>query len=324
MNKQIAVFRRMVLIRTVEETIAERYSEERMRCPTHLSIGQEAVAAAAGLAVGSCDYAVSTHRGHAHYLGKGGDVGALIAELYGKVGGCSRGRGGSMHLVDQSVGFMGSTAIVGNSIPVGVGLGLACQLEGTGRLSVVFLGEGAVEQGVFYESANVAAVRSLPVLFVCENNLYSVYSPLAYRQPEGRRIHEMVEAIGIPGMWADGNDADASLQVLEQAVSEIRSGRGPRFVELETYRWREHCGPNYDNDLGYRSAQEFEAWEARDPVVRYGERLSEEGILDAGAMDEVTRSTKMEVDEAFAFAESSPFPDASEADIGEYFERRAP
>jgi len=164
----------MKRIRRVEEQIAARYPEGRMRCPTHLSTGQEAVAAAVGKALRRDDLAVSGHRAHAHYLGKGGDLKAMIAEIYGKVGGCSRGRGGSMHLIDVSVGFEGSTAIVANSIPVGVGMALAAKLKKSGQVSCVFFGDGAVEEGVFYDSVNFAVVKQLPVLFLCENNLYSV------------------------------------------------------------------------------------------------------------------------------------------------------
>ena len=158
----------MLRIRLIEEAIAERYPEQKMRTPTHLSIGQEAVPAAISQCLNKTDYAVSTHRGHAHYFGKGGDLNAMIAELHGKVTGCSRGRGGSMHLIDESVGFMGSTAIVGNTIPIGIGLGLSAKLDAKGQISCIFLGDGAIEEGVFFESLNIAVVQKLPVMFICE------------------------------------------------------------------------------------------------------------------------------------------------------------
>ncbi|MBN1531205.1 MAG: thiamine pyrophosphate-dependent dehydrogenase E1 component subunit alpha, partial [Spirochaetes bacterium] len=275
-------------IRTVEETIAERYSEWNMRCPTHLCTGQEAVAAGVCAVLRRDDFAVSTHRAHGHYIAKGGDINALIAEIYGKATGCSRGKGGSMHLVDLDAGFMGSTAIVGGTIPVGVGLGLSILRNGTDQVSAVFFGDAAVEEGVFYESANFAVLKKLPVLFVCENNLYSVYSPLHVRQPEGREIHRMVEAVGMRTGHGDGNDAPAVFATADEAVRSIRAGGGPVFLEFATYRWREHCGHLYDNDLGYRSEREFLQWKERDPVSAFRRYLLESGIMtdaEIGAAD---------------------------------------
>src|SRR3990167_9983262 len=193
---KINLFYQMLRIRMIEESIAENYTKQKMRTPVHLSIGQEAAAVASGAVLRKTDYAVSSHRAHAHYFAKGGSLNAMIAELHGKVTGCCRGRGGSMHLIDQSVGFMGSTAIVGNTIPIGVGLGLSVQLNQEDKIACIFLGDGAVEEGVFYESLNFAVLKNLPVLFVCENNFYSVYTPLDKRQPAGRKIADFVHAIG--------------------------------------------------------------------------------------------------------------------------------
>ena len=308
----------MKRIRRVEEEIALRYPEGKMRCPTHLSVGQEAVPAAIAIALRHSDFAVGTHRGHAHYLGKGGNLHAMVAEIYGKATGCSRGRGGSMHLIDTKVGFMGTTAIVGNSIPIGVGLGLSIQLHGTDQLSCIFLGDGAVEEGVFYESANFAAVRNLPVLFICENNLYSVYSPLSVRQPPGRSIAKMVENFGLRSMTADGNDAKESYQLLAQAVNELRKCGGPIFLEFFTYRWMEHCGPFFDNDLGYRSQEEFEHWKSRDPIVKLEIELLSTNPNLAQAIKSIDLSIEAEVIEAFRFAEESPYPDPEQAFKGTY------
>ena len=199
----LALLERMLLVRRVEEAIARHYPLQKMRCPVHLSIGQEAAAVGIAHALTSRDQAVSTHRSHAHYLAKGGDLDALIAELHGKATGCCGGRGGSMHLSDLDAGFLASTAIVGNSIPVGVGMALAQQLRQSGDLTCVFLGDGATEEGVFFESANFAAVRKLPVLFACENNLYSVYSPLSKRQPAGRSLTAFASAIGLWSVSVD-------------------------------------------------------------------------------------------------------------------------
>lgn len=310
----------MMRIRAVEEEIVARYSAGAMRCPTHLSIGQEAVAAAVGQALRPSDLAVSGHRAHAHYLAKGGDLPAMMAEIYGKQTGCAGGKGGSMHLVDETVGFMGSTAIVGGTVPIGVGLALASKQLGDDRVTCIFLGDAVVETGVFFESVNFAVLKQLPVLFVCENNLYSVYSPLSVRQPAGRRIHEMVTGLGLPTSAGDGNDAPGVYAAVASGVEAIRAGGGPRFYEFATYRWREHCGPLYDNDIGYRSEEEFEAWKARDPIPRIRADLVDAGDVTQPELDEMAVSIAKEVDAAFAFAEASPFPPAEAAYRHEYAE----
>lgn len=310
----------MMRVRAVEEAIAERYSEGRMRCPTHLSIGQEGVAVAVGRALLRTDLAVSGHRAHAHYLAKGGDLGAMVAELHGKATGCAGGKGGSMHLVDEQAGFMGSTAIVGGTVPVGVGLAYAAKLRRSGQVVCVFLGDAVPEEGVFFESVNFAVLKRLPVLFVCENNLYSVYSPLSVRQPPGRRIHEMVGAMGLPAEHGDGNDALAVHRAVSDGVREIRSGNGPRFYEFATYRWREHCGPFYDNELGYRSEAEFDRWRAHDPIARLREAILAADASRGGEITAIEAEIEAEVEAAFAFAERSPFPAPEQAGAGEYFE----
>lgn len=298
----------MMRIRRVEEEIAKRYSQGEMRCPTHLSVGQEAVAVGVGQVLRPSDLAVSGHRAHAHYLAKGGDLTAMLAEIYGRETGCSRGRGGSMHLVDEAAGFMGSTAIVGGTIPVGVGLALGIKLTGGDQISCVFLGDGAVETGAFYESASFSALKNLPVLFICENNLYSVYTPFAKRQPKGRKIHELAAAIGLRAYFGDGNDVDTVRDMVSMAANAIRSGDGPQFLEFATYRWLEHCGPNYDNDIGYRTEAEFQWWKARDPVARQRERLLNEGSLDAAQLAAADDALTSEIEDAFAAARAASFP----------------
>jgi TPP-dependent pyruvate/acetoin dehydrogenase alpha subunit len=321
-DTEFRLWERMTTIRRVEEEIAARYGEQEMRCPTHLSIGQEAVPVAVGDVASPNDYAVSTHRGHAHYLGKGGNLNAMIAEIYGKETGCSKGRGGSMHLMDASVGFMGTSAIVGNSIPIGVGLGLAAKLDGGGQVSYIFLGDGAVEEGVFYESVNFAVLSKLPVIFVCENNLYSVYSPLSVRQPEDRAIWQMVQGLGANVNHTDGNDIAATLDVIQDATHRCRDGDGPWFLEFSTYRWLEHCGPNYDNDIGYRSEEEFERWKHLDPIAQHAKRLSESYPEFQAFSETAEAQIKQTVDSAFDFAKSSPFPARDSAMQGEYAEPR--
>ena len=309
----LALLHQMHRIRLVEEEIASRYPQGKMRCPTHLSIGQEAVAASVGASLRPSDLAVSGHRAHAHYLGKGGDLRAMVAEIYGKQTGCSSGKGGSMHLTDLSAGFVGSTAIVGGTVPVGVGLGYGLKLRQPGTLSCVFLGDAVAETGVFAESVNFAVVKQLPVLFVCENNLYSVYSPLGVRQPPGREIWKMVQGMGMHAQHADGNDALQIFEVASAAVARIREGLGPVFLEFPTYRWREHCGPFYDNDIGYRSEAEFLAWKAKDPIARLQGELLRSGELSEAGLASMLDDIRCEIHQAFIEAESDPFPAADEA-----------
>lgn len=300
-------------IRHVEQEIARRYGEGQMRCPTHLSIGQEAVSAAVGLALRRSDLAVSGHRAHAHYLAKGGSLSAMMAEIYGKIDGCSRGKGGSMHLIDESVGFMGSTAIVAGTIPVGVGLAYGMKCKRSDQVSCIFHGDAAVEAGVFFESVNFAVVKKLPVLFLCENNLYSVYSPLRIRQPEGRSIAKMAEGLGMKTSTGDGNDVAEVYAKTSEALDSIRSGGGPQLLEFSTYRWLEHCGPNYDNDLGYRTEAEFLAWKARDPIARFESVLLTEGTVSADEVGLMDLDIEREVNLAFEFADASPYPTAASA-----------
>jgi pyruvate dehydrogenase E1 component alpha subunit len=304
---------RMRRIRSVEETIAQRYSGWKMRCPTHLCTGQEAVAAGVCAALRRDDFVVSTHRSHGHYLAKGGDLKKMIAEIYGKETGCSSGKGGSMHLIDESVGFMGSTSIVGGTIPIGTGLGFSILLSGTDQISCVFFGDGATEEGVFYESVNFAVLKKVPVLFICENNLYSVYSPLCVRQPAGRSISKMVKGMGMPSSSADGNDIMEVYPMANYAAGHVRRGKGPFLLEFATYRWREHCGPNFDNDIGYRTEEEFLCWKQRDPIVLMENAMKKRGLFDAGEIRRMDASIESEVNEAFDFAERSPFPPQEKA-----------
>jgi TPP-dependent pyruvate/acetoin dehydrogenase alpha subunit len=312
------LFRQMYRIRAVEEAIAHHYPEGKMRCPVHLSIGQESIPAVFAHSIGSADFAVSTHRGHAHYLAKGGNLNAMIAEIYGKSTGCAKGKGGSMHLIDLAVNFMGTSAIVGNSIPIGVGLALSAQLKRTDQISCVFLGDGAIEEGVFYESVNFAAVRKLPVLFICENNLYSVYSPLSVRQPKGRSIAKMVEAMGLKIAVGNGHDVASSHEIMKNAVERVRATGAPFFLEFTTYRWREHCGHGFDNDIGYRTQEEFLEWQAKDPLNNLEQQLQQSSSHMASLLKKIRSEIDLEVAKAFEFAESSPFPAQSEAYDGVY------
>ena len=296
------LFESMLRIRLVEESIANKYSEQKMRCPTHLSIGQEAIAVGVCANLTSQDQVLSTHRAHAHYLAKGGCLNSMMAEIYGKVSGCSKGMGGSMHLIDTSVGFMGSTAIVGNTIPVAVGLALEKKLTRKKSIACVFFGDGATEEGAFYESVNFAIIHSLPILFICENNLYSVYSGLEVRQPVDRKIHKMVRAMGISAQHGNGNDVEEVARKVKQAKTMILKSGGPQFLEFDTYRWREHCGPNFDNNIGYREESEFLKWKKKDPLKNFYSENSQKYI------DRKIDTISQEIDDAHQFADDSKFP----------------
>ena len=264
-EQSLSVFYQMLRFRLIEEEIAKKYSEQEMRCPVHLSIGQEAAEIASAMALEPEDYVMSGHRAHGHYLGKGGSLKAMIAELYGKKTGCAGGYGGSMHLIDKKVGFLGSAPIVGSTIAIAAGVAMSSSLMDEKSVTMVYFGDGATETGVFHETLNFAKLKSLPIIFVCENNLYSVYSPLNVRQPEERNNRKIVEGHGMEYFNADGNDPDVVYELCKALIEDTRRGGGPKYVELQTYRWREHCGPNYDDDLGYRSALEIKHWRKNDP-----------------------------------------------------------
>jgi pyruvate dehydrogenase E1 component alpha subunit len=308
----------MLRIRRVEEAIAARYGAQEMRCPVHLSVGQEAIAVGVASALAPRDYALSTHRAHAHYLAKGGDLRAFLAELHGKDAGCCAGRGGSMHVIDLAAGFVGATPIVGSSLPVAVGAAFGTVMQGEDRVTAVFFGDGSTEEGVFSEALNFAALKSLPVVFVCENNLYSVYSPLAVRQAPGRDAVAIATAHGVRALRADGNDVEGVRALTLEAVARARAGAGPTFFEFTTYRWLEHCGPNWDNDLGYRTNAEFEAWRARCPIDRLSAALIARGEIDAAAMAALETAIADEIEDAFAYARSAPFPGPERLLVDEY------
>ena len=306
------LYSEMLRIRVIEEELVRRYSEQEMRCPVHFSIGQEAVAVGICQTLGQEDSVLSGHRSHAHYLAQGGDLQRMICELYGKAGGCARGKGGSMHLIDRSVNFLGSTSIVAGTIPVGVGVALAHKLKKSSGAVVIFFGDAATEEGLFYESANFASVHQLPVLFVCENNLYSVYSPLKVRQSPLRKNHLLAESLGIESRGdLDGNDVPAVYEAAKKAIAFIRSGTGPCFLEFNTYRWLEHCGPAYDNNIGYRTEAEFQDWKQRDPLEILEKKLEKQQGCDEFKKVE-RKKFQSEVSTAVNFAREAPFPTAQE------------
>ena len=301
----------MLRIRMVEERIALEYPKGEIRCPTHLSIGQELLPALFKFSSEVNDYAVSTHRSHAHYLAKGGNLEAFVAELYGKASGCSNGNGGSMHLLDLSVNFMGSTAIVGNSIPIGVGLAQAAKLKKDGRVSFIFLGEGAAEEGIFYESINYCAVQKIPAIFLCENNGYSVYADLTPRQPPKRKLTSMVEEIGVKSLWIDSTQPITALEKLRDSINEARSKQSPLFVEINTFRFLEHCGPNNDDHLNYREPKYVSESILNDPLTKIAVTLRLKNVGFENWFKQKSKELSIEIDQAFFHAQQADFPEYS-------------
>ncbi len=317
-NKPIndVFYRSLYRIRRVEEEVAKVYPSDKIKSPVHLSIGQEAVAVGVCEALRPTDVVFGTYRGHALYLAKGGDLKKMIAELYGKVTGCAKGKGGSMHLVDVAAGMMGTSAVVGTTIPHAVGYAYAMRLQRKDIVVSSFFGDGAVDEGVFYESLNFAALKRLPILFICENNFYSIHSHQLTRQPASN-IVERVRAFTIPADRIAESDARHIHDVVKAAVEEIRAGRsGPRFFECLTYRWKEHVGPNDDYDKGYRSLAEAEPWFAKDQLKYLA------GLLDPLVRSRIEEEVEAEINEAFEFAERSPFPPDEELSTDVFMETR--
>ena len=293
-------------IRRVEEEIADIYPTDKIKSPVHLSIGQEAVSVAVCDVLNRDDIVFGTYRGHALYLAKGGDLKGMIAELYGKIDGCAKGKGGSMHLVDIDKGIMGTSAIVATTIPDAVGYAYALKYQRKDSIVVSFFGDGAVEEGVFYESINFAALKHLPIIFICENNSYAIHTHQLKRQSVAN-ICERVVSFGIKAERINDNDVLSLRERISGNIESLRNGEtGPLFFECMTYRWREHVGPNEDFSLGYRTREEAESWIQNDQVERIGK------MLETEQQTKIEKEVEEEIREAFAFAEKSPFPEASE------------
>ncbi len=302
-DEAVGLLRSMLFIRRLEEKSAELYSAGRIRGFLHLYIGEEAIAAGAIRALMADDAVVATYREHGHALVRGMAVRAIMAEMYGKATGCSRGRGGSMHLFDAKLRLYGGNAIVGGGLPLAVGLALADKLQGRPRVTACFFGDGATAEGVFQESLNLAALWQLPVLFACENNLYAMGTAL-HRAQAQTDLCLKARAQGVPAEAVDGMDVLAVAQATDGAVAAIRGGGGPRFLEYRTYRFRAHS--MYDPEL-YRSKAEVEEWRRRDPVPAYTERLKRDGVLSDADVQRIEAAIAAELDDAIRFAEESPW-----------------
>lgn len=299
----------MLRIRLVEEKLADWYTSGIIKAPVHLSIGQEAVAVGVMAALKPEDKIVSTHRCHGHYLAKGGDLKKMMAEILGKATGCCRGRGGTMHLFDDSVGHVISAPLVGASIPFAVGIAMASKMKGENKIVVAFFGDGAVEEGVFWESVNFASVKKLPILFVCENNFYATHSPILSRQP----YNEIVSRVKAHNVFCRRiENANNVLEVARVSRMLVETARGnrPCFLEACTYRLREHWGPGEDWHLGYRTREEGDEWMAKCPFKQLRKLFGKEFPLSY--IDKMEKIINREIDEAIKFALESPAPSKEE------------
>jgi TPP-dependent pyruvate/acetoin dehydrogenase alpha subunit len=310
--KKIQLYKELLRIRSVEYAIAKKYSEQKMRCPIHLSIGQEAIAVGICANLKKKDKVFTAHRSHAHYLAKGGSLKKMIAELYGKLTGCAKGKGGSMHLIDIDSGVLGAVPIVGSTIPIGTGAAWAEKLNNSKNVVVIFFGEGATEEGVFQESLDYAALRQLPVLFVCENNRYSVYSSIEKRQSPNRSILRLAKSIGVDGFHLDGNDVLKIYKKSRELIVKIKKIKKPFLLLLDTFRHLEHCGPNNDDILSYRPKKYINAWLGRCPIKKFEKKLIKKNILTKKIIIYLTQGINAEIKKSFSFAENSKFPKKNE------------
>jgi len=308
LEKKKELFFIMLRVRRVQARIESLYLQDEMKTPVHLCIGQEAIAAGVCAAMNIDDYISSNHRGHGHYLAKGGDLNAMIAELHCKQTGCSKGYGGSMHLVDTSVGHLGSSSIVGGGIPIGTGLGLAIQMEKSKKVSSIFFGDGAADEGVLYESINFAILKKLPVIFVLENNHWAVCSHVSQRQHD-KNIFHGAPSDSLYAVEIDGNSVLEVYGVAKQAVKRARDGLGPSFIECKTYRILGHAGCAAQDANGYRDTCEIEEWAAKCPVTSFQAYLLEHGALDPDQIQKMEERIDAEIDAAFMFAQKSALPE---------------
>jgi pyruvate dehydrogenase E1 component alpha subunit len=309
-DNKLALYESLLMIRRAEEILADEYRKGTMRTPTHFGIGQEAVAVGVCSALDKNDVVYTHHRSHTHYLAKGGSLFGLIAELLGREGGCSRGRGGSVHLIDTEKGFWGSSPILGHSLALATGSAFAFQMDRKNQVAVAFFGEGACDEGAVWESLNFAAVKKLPVVFVCENNLYATESPMSVRMPLETNICSKVSSFGLRSEKVDGNKVFEVYSAAKNALERCRAGDGPVFLECMTYRWREHVGPLWDYEASrtYRAKSELEEWMQKCPIRQCVQELLVEKLITQEGLDRLLESTNGLILETMARAYESPWP----------------
>lgn len=317
-KEQLAeMYRRMLRIRFFEEKVQELADRGQLPGAVHLSIGQEADIVGACMAVRNDDYMVGTHRSHGHPIGKGAKLKGLMAELMGKETGVNKGKSGSMHLADFSIGSVGETSIVGSGLPTCVGAALGAQMQGTDRVCLGFFGDGASNEGTFHESLNLAAIWKLPAIFLCENNGYAVTSS-ARDNVAVEDIADRAKGYGIPGVVVDGMDPLAVYEVVNEAVKRARAGQGPSLIEAKTYRFRHHAEGALMGTFIYRSQEELDKWQKRDPVIAFPAQLIQDGTLTEDEAKRIIEETRQEVEDAVTFAQESPYPQLEEAFEGLY------
>ena len=304
----LELYRQMRLIRVFEEESGRQYMQGNIRGFLHLYIGEEAIAVGSISALRPQDYVVTHYRDHGHALAKGLDIKAVMAELFGKATGCSGGKGGSMHLFDVSKNFMGGYAIVGGQLPISTGLALASKLKGEDQLTLCFLGDGALNEGEFHESMNLASIRTLPVIFLCENNLYGMGAPVSETFARADEIYRVAEAYNMPGRRMNGMDVLEVREVTQESVEYVSSGKGPIFLEAQTYRFRGH---SIADPSEYRQGTEVEDWLTKDPIDNYRRKLLDESLVSEQELKEIDVAVITEVEEAAKFAKASPFPEPS-------------
>ena len=304
-EKQFEMLRSMQTIRRFEERASDDYQAGAIYGVVHCYIGEEAVAVGVCAALNADDQIISTHRGHGHCLAKGADLNRMMAELYGRQTGYCKGKGGSMHIADFSIGMLGANGIVAGGIPIVTGAGLAAQLEGKGRVAVSFFGDGASNAGPFHESINIAATWKLPMLYVCENNLYSA-GTIAADTLALSDVAARAAGYGIPGVVVDGNDVMAVYEAAEAAVNRARAGQGPTLIECKTYRWRGHTERPGQEDP--RPKEEINEWRQRDPINRFVTSLMDHDILTEEAWQKMDADILAAIEDAVRFSEESPFP----------------
>ncbi len=309
-EKQLEMLRSMQTIRRFEERASDDYQAGAIYGVVHCYIGEEAVAVGVCSALNRDDQIISTHRGHGHCLAKGADLNRMMAELYGRQTGYCKGKGGSMHIADFSIGMLGANGIVAGGIPIVTGAGLAAQLEGKGRVAVSFFGDGASNAGPFHESINIAATWKLPMLYVCENNLYSA-GTIAAETLALSDVAARAAGYGIPGVVVDGNDVMEVYEAAEAAVNRARAGQGPSLIECKTYRWRGHTERPGQEDP--RPKEEIEEWRQRDPINRFATSLMNHGILTEEAWQKMDAEILAAIEDAVKFSEESPFPEPEAA-----------
>jgi len=309
-EKLVELYKKMYLIRNFECTVLELYSRGKIFGALHSYIGQEAVAVGVCASLRKEDYIVSTHRGHGHCLAKGMDVSRAMAELFGKNTGVCGGKGGSMHVADPSIGVLGASGIVGGGIPLAVGAGLSAKYRKTDQVAVSFFSDGASNQGTFHESVNLAAIWDLPVIFVCENNLYAESTPV-WESTRAKNIADRAVGYGIPGAVVDGMDVIAVYEEAMKAVGRARQGKGPTLIECKTYRFEGHeVGEDWHT---YRTDKEVEEWKSRCPITRFRNTLINRNVITKNEIEKIEQEVKRQLDEAIRFAEQSPEPDAETA-----------